>query len=130
MQTDIADGARLTVSSTDDVTLSPMNSNAWESPALGITFRWQTACHEGARTRSRSTAKKRALVAIDPSRQVEILIRIGSGNAIHRPTPAQRPRRASPIAVERLRSRRISRAALRPGLPETPPPGWVPAPHM
>jgi hypothetical protein len=29
--------------------------------------------------------------------------------------------------VGRLRSRRISRAAFHPGLPETPPPGWVPA---
>ena len=37
---------------------------------------------------------------------------------------------ARPIAVRQRRSRRISRAALRPGLPDTPPPGWVPAPHV
>ena len=30
----------------------------------------------------------------------------------------------------RFRSLRISRAALWPGAPVTPPPGWVPAPHM
>lgn len=30
----------------------------------------------------------------------------------------------------RLKSRRTSRAALRPGRPVTPPPGWDPAPHM
>jgi hypothetical protein len=60
----------------------------------------------------------------------KVVLRIGEGDVGLRRAPDQRPRRARPIAVGRLRSRRISRAALRPGLPETPPPGWVPAPHM
>jgi putative transposase len=50
--------------------------------------------------------------------------------ATRHPSGGQRARRARPIAVSKLRSRRISRAALRPGLPDTPPPGWVPAPHI
>ena len=34
------------------------------------------------------------------------------------------------LKLRRLKSRRISRAALWPGAPVTPPPGWVPEPHM
>ena len=31
--------------------LSPMNWKVWKSPALGMSFKWQTTCQDGARTR-------------------------------------------------------------------------------
>ena len=34
------------------------------------------------------------------------------------------------LSVRRLKSARISPAALCPGAPATPPPGWVPEPHI
>lgn len=37
---------------------------------------------------------------------------------------------AARLSRPRLKSARISRAALCPGAPVTPPPGWVPALHM
>jgi len=37
---------------------------------------------------------------------------------------------AAVLSRPRLKSARISRAALCPGAPVTPPPGWVPAPHI
>ena len=43
--------------------------------------------------------------------------------------PTLEPRDAQAGNGSRQRSRSISRAALRPGSPVTPPPGWAPAPH-
>src|SRR5690606_39390360 len=37
---------------------------------------------------------------------------------------------AAPMSMRRPRSRKTSRAALAPGAPMTPPPGWVEEPHM
>ena len=45
------------------------------------------------------------------------------------PNVAREPAPHQPGRGLRRRSRKISRAALRPGIPETPPPGCVPDPH-
>ena len=129
MQTDIAEGARHTVAAANHEDALADELEGVEIADRGNVI--QMANHLPGRGEDPfPLGGKKAGVGIDPSRQAEILIGIGDGDIGHRRAPGQRPRRARPIAVGRLRSRRISRAALRPGLPETPPPGWVPAPHI
>jgi hypothetical protein len=43
--------------------------------------------------------------------------------------PSRRQKAVFHPRRRRLKSRKISRAALCPGAPVTPPPGWLPAPH-
>ena len=69
----------------------------------------------------------------DPTTYVSVALGLLILGTLAAYVPARRAGRVSPVDVLRQeyldQSFRISRAALNPGTPVTPPPGWVPAPH-